>query len=162
VYLPLHPGKAFLFLVRELELTIVGAPLALLGVINHLIPCLIVKKIARALSKDKDHWASNVIYPSFVVFPLCYALQLAGVWFSVPKFWALLYTVMLPCTGYYSLLYTERAARALRRLRTFLTFLAAPARQRQLADEGRAIIARLQELETRSAIDCGKTLVGPN
>lgn len=153
VYLPLHLGKAFLFMVRELELTIVGAPLALFGAMNHVIPYLIVKKIAKALSKDKDHWASNVVYPSFVVFPLCYILQLASVWLLFPKIWAFLYTLMLPYSGYYCLLYGERAARALRRTRTFFSFLAAPARQRRLADEGRAIIAHVQELQARWRAD---------
>jgi glycerol-3-phosphate O-acyltransferase/dihydroxyacetone phosphate acyltransferase len=156
VYLPLHPGKAFLFVVRELELMIVGAPLALFGAVNHVIPYLIVKKIARTLSKDKDHWASNVVYPSFVVFPLCYILQLAAAWLLLPQLWAFLYTLMLPYTGYYCLLYTERAARAFRRTRTFFSFLARPARQRRLADEGRAIIGQVQELQERSRADQDK------
>ena len=74
VYIPLHLGRAVLFVVRELELLLVGAPLALFGIIHHLIPYGIVRAVARKLSTDKDHWASNVVYPSFVIFPLYYAL----------------------------------------------------------------------------------------
>jgi len=53
VYLPLHWGRASLFFVRELELLLVGAPLALFGALNHLIPYLLIKHTARAMSRDK-------------------------------------------------------------------------------------------------------------
>jgi glycerol-3-phosphate O-acyltransferase/dihydroxyacetone phosphate acyltransferase len=158
VYLPLHFGKALLFAVRELELLVVGAPLALFGAINHLVPYLIVKRIARALSKDKDHWASNVVYPSFVIFPLFYLIQLAAAWCLLPPLWAALYTVALPYTGYYALLYGERAGRAWRRAQTFLGFLAERNRQERLAQEGREIIQRIRALEAQLTTSTGLDL----
>jgi hypothetical protein len=109
VYLPMHYGKAAFFLFRELELLLIGAPLALWGAINHLAPYLIVKRIARALSTDKDHWATNVVYPSFVVFPFFYAAQITAAWLWLPALWAALYTIALPYTGYVALLYGDRA-----------------------------------------------------
>ena len=117
VYLPLHPARAALFLVRELELTLLGAPLAVFGILNHLIPYVAVKTLARALSKDKDQWASNVIYPSFLVFPLYELLLLAAVWMTLPTFWAVIYSAALPYTGYYALLYRDRTGSAWRRAR---------------------------------------------
>jgi 1-acyl-sn-glycerol-3-phosphate acyltransferase len=146
VYLPLHWGKALFFVVRELELLLVGAPLALFGAVNHLLPYVIVKRVARALSRDKDHWATNVVYPSFVVFPLCYLVQIAAAWLLLPAFWAGLYTVALPYTGYVALLYGERAGPAWRRLRTFLYWYRHPAEQAELAREGREIIAHIRAL----------------
>src|SRR5262245_31345714 len=151
VYLPMHYGKAALFLFRELELLLIGAPLALWGAINHLAPYLIVKRIARALSKDKDHWATNVVYPSFVVFPFFYALQITAAWLCLPALWAALYTIALPYTGYIALLYGDRAGATWRRLRTFLYFLFNRARQDELAREGRDIIAAIRQLETQIA-----------
>lgn len=147
VYLPIHPGRALLFLVRELELLIVGAPLALFGAVNHILPYAIVRRIARALSTDKDHWATNVVYPSFLIFPLFYLIQLTSAWVFLPALWAALYTVALPYTGYYALLYGERAGRALRRTRTFLHLLRDRSGQKKLAEEGRAILARIHILE---------------
>jgi 1-acyl-sn-glycerol-3-phosphate acyltransferase len=159
VYLPLHFGKALLFAVRELELLIVGAPLALFGAINHLVQYLIVKRIARALSKDKDQWASNVVYPGFVIFPFFYVVQLATAWWLLTPLWAALCTLALPYTGYYALLYGERAGRAWRRARTFLDFLADPTRQERLAQEGREIVQRIRALETQLAMDAADKAV---
>jgi glycerol-3-phosphate O-acyltransferase/dihydroxyacetone phosphate acyltransferase len=155
VYLPLHPGRALFFLVRELELVVVGAPLALFGVINHVLPYLVVKQIARRLSRDKDHWASNVVYPSFVVFPFFYLLQLAAAWLALAAFWAALYTVALFYTGYYALLYGDRLTRTFRRTRTFLRFLFRRADQQRLAAEGREIVGRIRELGDR--LEAGRT-----
>ncbi len=149
VYLPLHVGKAAFFLVRELELLAIGAPLALFGAVDHLVPYLVVKQIAKALSTDKDHWATNVVYPSFVVFPLCYTLQIAAAWWLLPGFWAVLYVIALPYTGWVALLYGDRATATWRRLRTFLYFLGNRGRQDELAREGRAIIAGIRELSDK-------------
>jgi 1-acyl-sn-glycerol-3-phosphate acyltransferase len=146
VYLPMHMGKAAFFLVREVELLTIGAPIALAGAINHALPYWIVKWIARKLSRDKDHWASNVIYPSFVVFPLCYAVQIVAAWLLLPAFWAGVYTITLPYTGYVALLYGDRMRMTWRRLRTFVYFLRDGSRQEELAREGRAIIADIRAL----------------
>lgn len=147
VYLPMHVGRALLFFTRELELVVIGSPLAAFGVVNHLVPYHIVKYIARALSKDKDHWASNTVYPGFLVFPFFYLLQLGAAWLLLPIFWAAIYTVALPYTGYYALLYRDRIGNTWRRTRTFLHFLFHPVRQAELAREGRVIIAEFRRLE---------------
>ena len=149
VYLPIHFGRAAFFVVRELELTVVGAPLAFLGAVNHVIPYQIVKQLARALSTDKDHWASNVVYPGLAVFPLCYVVQLAAAWWFLPAFWAGVYTVALPYTGYYALFYGDRLGRSWRRTVTFLRFLVRRQDQERLAAEGRAIVGQIRELGTR-------------
>jgi glycerol-3-phosphate O-acyltransferase/dihydroxyacetone phosphate acyltransferase len=146
VYLPLNIFRAVLFLLRELELVFIGAPLAIWGAINHLLPVLAVRQIARKLSTDTDHWATNVIYPSFVVFPVFYLIQLAAAWVLLSPPWAALYTLALPYTGIYLILYRERAGSAWKRARTFVFFLFHSATQRRLADEGRAILASVQEL----------------
>jgi glycerol-3-phosphate O-acyltransferase / dihydroxyacetone phosphate acyltransferase len=149
VYLPIHPGRAALFLIRELELLVVGAPLALFGAINHVLPYYLIKWIARALSKDKDHWATNVVYPSFLVLPFFYVFQLTAVWLWLPALWAGLYSVALPYTGYYALLYRDRAGSTLRRTRTFCHFLCSRSRQEGLAREGSEIVAHIRALGDR-------------
>lgn len=149
VYLPLHVGRSLLFLVRELELVIVGAPLALFGTVNYIVPYLIVKRVAQALSTDKDHWASNVVYPSFVVFPAFCFVQLAAAWLLLPALWAALYSIALPYTGYYALLYRDRIGGAYRRTRTFIRFLRDRTEQERLATEGRTLLAQIRALAAR-------------
>jgi hypothetical protein len=144
--LPIHFGRALLFLVRELELIVVGFPLAAFGALNHVLPYLIVRYVARRLSTDKDHWASNVVYPSFAIFPFFYALQLIAAWILLPTLWAAVYTLALPYTGYYAILYGDRWRRALGRARTFAYFLANRTRQEQLAREGQEIIQHIRTL----------------
>ncbi len=151
VYLPLHFGRAAFFVIREFELLVIGAPLALFGFLNHAAPYFLVKWIARKLSKDKDHWATNVVYPGLLVFPFFYLLQLTAAWLLLPPLWAGLYTVALPYTGYYALLYADRFPQTWRRTRTFLRFLRHRAQQQALAAEGREIIARIRDLERMTA-----------
>ncbi len=146
IYLPRSPFRAIFFLIRELELIVIGAPIALFGILNHLIPYLLVRRIARRMSTDKDHWATNVIYPSFIVFPFFYAIQIAIAWLMLSAFWAALYTVALPYSGFYAILYTDRAGSAWRRASTFLFLLLRPSIQTRLAHEGREILAGIQQL----------------
>ena len=146
VYLPLNFGRAAFFLLRELELMIIGGPMALFGAVNHAAPYYTVKFLTTKLSRDKDHWASNAIYTSFIVFPFFYILQLGAAWLLLPKMWAAIYTIALPYTGYYAILYGDRFQRAWRRARTFVRFTLRPIEQQQLADEGRGIVEEIRAL----------------
>ena len=146
VFLQLNYGRAAFFLLRELELMIIGGPIALFGAINHAAPYYVVKQIAKKLSRDKDHWASNAIYPSFVVFPFFYLVQLAAAWWLLPTLWATIYTIALPYTGYYAVLYGDRFKRAWRRARTFVRFALHPTEQQELATEGRGIVEEIRAL----------------
>ena len=149
VYLPIHPARAALFLARELELVVVGAPLAIFGTVCHLLPYVVVTSIARATSTDTDHWASNVIYPGLMVFPIYELVLLASAWLMLPAMWAAIFTVALPYTGYYALLYRERAGSAWRRAGTFFYFLFNRETQSRLAEEGRRIVAAVHALDER-------------
>jgi 1-acyl-sn-glycerol-3-phosphate acyltransferase len=149
VFLPMHAGRAALFVLRELELLIVGAPLAAWGILHHVVPYFATRSAARTLSTDEDHWATNTVYPGLVIFGAWYLVLLALAWWLLPHAWAALYSVLLPYAGYYALLYRERAGSAFRRTRTFLRFLVRPALQRELAAEGRAILDEIGALATR-------------
>lgn len=149
VYLRLHLGRATLFVVRELELFVVGAPLALFGILHHLIPYCTVRAVARKLSTDKDHWASNVVYPSFVIFPLYYAAVGVALCLFLPPLWAVLYGIVILCTGLYAILYAERTGGAVRRARTFTYFFFNREKQEELAAEGREILESIRALRAR-------------
>jgi hypothetical protein len=142
----MHAGRAMLFVVREAELLLVGGPIAVIGAIAHALPYQAVAAVARTLSKERDEWASNAIFPAFVVFPAWYAVVIGTVWWRLPTFWALLATVALPYTGYYALLYRDRATLVWRRLRAFLHFLFHRESQERLAAEGRDLLERMRDL----------------
>ncbi|HWY85119.1 MAG TPA: 1-acyl-sn-glycerol-3-phosphate acyltransferase [Gemmataceae bacterium] len=146
VYLPVHLGKALFFTLRETELLLIGAPLALYGAVNHLGPYLVVKAIAKAMSTDKDHWATNVVYPGFLVFPFFYVVQIGAAWIFLPVPWAVLYTLSVPYSAAVALLYGDRIRASWRRCKTFLFLWRHPDRQQELAQEGREIIAAIRRL----------------
>ena len=148
VHVPMETGRAAFFVLRELELIVVGLPIALWGLLNHLLPFVLLRTISRRLSRDPDHWASNVVIPSLVVIPACYALQ-AGIASTIlPWGSALIYVAVLPYAGLFFLLYRDRAGGAIVRARTFLRFLFAPSLRRRLADEGTDIIESLRALDS--------------
>ena len=146
VYLPMHAGRALLFAIREAELLLVGGPVALLGAVAHGVPYFLVATIARALSKERDEWASNTVLPAAMIFPAWYAGVLGTAWWFLPRWWALLVTVALPYSGYYALLYRDRVTLVWRRLRTFVQFLFDRPSQDRLASEGRAILKQMFDL----------------
>ena len=153
VYLPINPARAILFLIREMELILMGAPLAVFGFVDHLFPYLAVRGIARRLSVDKDHWATNVIYPSLVIFPLFYFLQIMASWIFLPAMWAAVYTIALPYTGYCAVLYGDRAISAWRRARAFVYFLLHRQTHRDLVDRGRRILGDIYALAGRLQLE---------
>lgn len=146
VYLEMNVGRAVLFFVREVELIVIGLPLALIGVLLHGLPYALVRAVVRRISKDRDHWATNAVLAGSAVFPLFAAFELALAWVFLSWPFAAALTVLLPYSGFYALLYRDRAGGALRRSRTFLRFLFDRALQRRLEGEGRAIVEGIDRL----------------
>ncbi len=150
VYLPIHAGRAAFFVIREVELLVIGGPLALLGLVNHVLPYLLVRTLARRLSRERDQWASNAVYPGLVVFPLFYALQVTTAWMMLPALAAAAYTLLLPVSGVYLLLWRDRVGSAWRRAKTFVRWLLHGEVQQRLAEEGRRIIGGIEALAERA------------
>lgn len=146
VYLEMNVGRALLFLIRELELVLVGLPLALTGLLLHGPAYAIVRAVVRRISKDRDHWATNAVLVGSAVFPLFAAVELVLAWVFLSWPFAAALTILLPYSGYYALLYRDRAGGALQRSRTFLRFLFDRPLQRRLEEEGRAIVGRIDGL----------------
>lgn len=146
VYLEMDAGRAALFVVREIELIAIGLPLALLGAILHGPAYFLTRLLVTRFSKDRDHWATNAVGIGSVLFLLSGALELAAAWTLLSWPWALSLTALLPYSGYYALLYRDRAGGIFKRTRTFLRLLFERGLQARLEEEGRAIIAAIEAL----------------
>ncbi len=146
VYLEMNVGRAALFVVREIETLVVGLPLALLGTVLHGPAYSLTRAIVTRLSRDRDHWATNAVIVGSVLELLTIGLELAAAWVLLSWPFALAATILVPYSGWYVLLYRDRAGGIFRRTRTFLRFLFQRGLQRRLADEGRAIIAAIEGL----------------
>jgi glycerol-3-phosphate O-acyltransferase/dihydroxyacetone phosphate acyltransferase len=146
LFLPMGAARAAFFVIRELEVMLVGAPLAAWGWLNHALPYATLRALVMKMSKDRDHFASNAVFLALPVVPLFYALQIAVAALLLPPLWAVLYALLLPLSGAVALLWRDRAGGAWRRARTFLHFLRRPADQRRLAAEAQAIADDLRRL----------------
>lgn len=135
VFFPMNPARAAFFLLREFELVVIGSPLAIWGFANHILPCL----LARWAGKPGDRTESLTILPGLYAFLLAYLIQIAAAWIWVPALWAALYTLLLPYTGYFAILYGERVGGILQRTRTFLRLLFHRGLQVRLIETGRGI-----------------------
>ena len=156
LFLPMGAARAAFFVVRELEVMLVGALLAAWGALNHALPYATLRALVMKMSKDRDHFASNAVFLALPVVPFFYALQIGIAALLLPAGWALLYALSLPLSGAVALLWRDRAGGAWRRARTFLHFLRRPADQRRLTTEAAAIAGELrrlaEEMEGASAV----------
>ncbi|MCU1349675.1 MAG: hypothetical protein JWO56_2705 [Acidobacteria bacterium] len=143
VWLSMHPARAAFFVLREVELLAAGALLFAIGVVQHGAPLLVDRLLTRALSKDLDHWASNAIFYGFAIFPLFWLIGIALTAALASPWWALAYAAALPFTLLYTILYSQRATGALRRVRTFFKFLFLRGVQRDLQTRGRALLGAI-------------------
>ncbi len=146
LFLSMGPARVALFIVRELELLLVGAPMAAWGVINHALPYTTLRRLVTKMSKDRDHFASNAVFLALPIVPFFYLLQIGAAIVLLPPMWALLYALTLPLTGAVALLWRDRTGSAWRRTRTFMRFLRHPAEQRALVTETSDIAAEIRSL----------------
>jgi glycerol-3-phosphate O-acyltransferase/dihydroxyacetone phosphate acyltransferase len=147
LFLPMEPGRAAFFVFREMEILLVGFPVALWGMINNLLPYQALKALVQKMSTDRDHWASNAVVMGVVTFPLFWAIQTAAVaLLTGSAFWTVVYALALPYSGAVALLYRDRAGGAWRRARTFLRFVRRPAERRRLVTDATEIDAALRRI----------------
>jgi len=146
VWLPIHTGRAAFFLLRELELGLIGLPLAAWGVLNHLLPYWAVRGIVRRRSVGRERFASTALCVGLPVFALGWVTQATLAALILPLPAAALYASSLPYTGAIALLYGDRVGSAWRRSRTFVTFLRHPEEHRRLKEEARGIALEIRGL----------------
>jgi hypothetical protein len=135
VSISMSPARAALFVTRELEVLLVGAPLAAWGWIANVIPLSVTRRLVAAMSRDPDHPASNAVFLSPPIFLLWWVVAVALTAVLASPAWALALAASLPLTLAVNLLYRDRGGGAIRRARTFLLWLVRPEYRERLAAE---------------------------
>jgi glycerol-3-phosphate O-acyltransferase/dihydroxyacetone phosphate acyltransferase len=146
VSLSMHVGRVALFVVRELEILMVGAPLALVGAVLHAAPYQVTRRLVRAMSEDEDHPASNAVFLSIPIFLLWWVVLDLVALLSGPG-WFILAAAGVPFTGLLYLRYRDRGAGMRRRVRTFLLWRRRPELKSRLEQRLQAWQERLSEAE---------------
>jgi 1-acyl-sn-glycerol-3-phosphate acyltransferase len=134
-------------LVREVVGLLAVAPPGLLGVLLHLPGFLIVRRVARHLSRDKDHWASYSLYPGALIVPLVCLLQVAAACLLLPAAWAAAYSLGLPLCGNPAVVLRDRACAVGGRIGGWVRSWRRGGRDPRLRREVRWLRARLREVE---------------
>lgn len=134
------------YALREgLALTL-GLPLALWGVLNHVVPYQATKVAVRALRPEADVLATYKVVVGLALYPLCWFLEgWAAFRLGGGGVLALFLLALLP-TGFFALSWTERLARVGREARGLLTVLLDRDLRAHLLERRRAIMAEFQEL----------------
>lgn len=140
------PASVARFAVRSLGLLGVRMPLAILGTLINLLPCLAVSRVVRWRVETPDVLATYKVIASLVFFPVNWlALTLAA---GLAWGWIAAAGVALagPLTGWVALRFHERREHFLRQARAFLVLRGAAERAGELRARRRQISAQVAEL----------------
>lgn len=145
-------GTVWRYAVREGLSLVLGLPLALAGIANHLIPYQLTAAVVRRLRPDTDHEATYKITAGFVLFPLGWlgegwvAWRLGGGWLLA------VFVLSLAPAAFFALTWRERLERFARETRAFLRFLVDRNLHHRLRARRRALVDELAAL-SRSVPD---------
>ena len=148
LWLLMQWGRAAFFTIREIEITLVGAPLAAWGWINFLPAYLLTRTLVRRMSRDEDHWASNAVFVSIPIFSLWTLLLAIPLLLFVPAPWNWIWLASLPLAAAIALHYRDRTAGAWQRIGAFMRFRTHPDLQHKLQDRVARFVAELRTLES--------------
>jgi glycerol-3-phosphate O-acyltransferase / dihydroxyacetone phosphate acyltransferase len=139
-------GMVIRYALREGGSLVLGAPLALCGVLVHALPYQLTRLALRLIAPDDDMVATVKLAVSIVGFPLCWMLEawglgrLAGVWAVVG------FVLVLVPSGFFALSWQERLRRFRGQVVGFLAFLFRPDLHRRFRMRRHALRAELDAL----------------
>lgn len=128
-------APALRFVVREGTLVMLGAPVALWGRLNSVLPLRLARWLARRSARHADEPAMHTIVIGLALVLLAYAVQTTIVWSLTSAPVAMAYLVSLPPATTWDFRFSDRVRRARRRMRAYLTLRSRPELRRWLDDE---------------------------
>ena len=139
-------GVVCRYAIREGLPLLLGLPLALWGIANHLVPYQLTRMAVWRLHPPPDAEASYKIASAVLVYPLCWvaqgwlAWQFGGAWLLV------LFVASLVPTGFFAMTWRERLEHVGRDARGFFQFLVNRNLYRRLLVRQGALVDELQAL----------------
>jgi hypothetical protein len=140
------PGVVWRYTLRDGLSLLLGLPLALWGIVNHLIPYQLTALTVRLLRPDPNAEATYKIGTAIVLFPLCWLIEGWSAW-RLQGGWPLtLFVASLIPTGFFALTWRERFGRFVREARGFFQFLINRDLGRRLLERRQALMEELTAL----------------
>ena len=151
------PGLVARYAVREGGSLLLGAPLALWGVIVHGLPYQGPRLVVRALRPEDDMVATIKLAVALVAFPVFWAVE-AWALSRVAGGWAVAaFLVLLVPSGFFALGWHERLRRFRGQVAGFLAFLFRPDLHRRFRTRRRALRAELDALAHAAGVSAARS-----
>ena len=117
------PGVVFRYAIREGLPLLLGLPLALLGIANHVIPYQLTARVVLLLRPSPDSEATTKIATGALLYPLCWIAQGWLAWHIGGGGMLGAFVGSLAPTGFFALTWRERLDRMRQEARGFFQFL---------------------------------------
>jgi 1-acyl-sn-glycerol-3-phosphate acyltransferase len=141
-----RPAAVLRYAFREGLALALGLPLALWGVLNHIVPYQATAAAVSAIKPEADVLATYKVAVGLALFPLCWALEGFAAWRLGGGPLLVVFLIALLPTGFFALSWTERLHRVRREARGLLTVLVDRDLRAHLLARRRAIMAEFQDL----------------
>ena len=152
------PKAVVLFLFTNLIATLIGLPLALIGIVAYALPYALVHLTMHLRGTSVDVESTVKILAAFVYFPLFHAAWTTVAWMLTGPWAGLSVLLLLPLAGVYARHFLRRRRRAWREARVFFSFPFQGRRLRLLTREAQRLRTELLALAARiPAENAGKT-----
>jgi hypothetical protein len=139
-------GPVLRYALREGGALVLGLPLALWGVVIHILPYKLTAVAVRALRPEEDVLATYKVMAGLVLYPAAWALEAWTVWRLGGGGPLAVFLLSLLPAGFFALSWTERLERMRRQARGLLAVLVDRDLRGHLLERRRAIMAEFQEL----------------
>lgn len=152
------PKAVLIFLMTNLVATLIGLPLALLGIVAYALPYLLVHLTMNLRGTSVDVESTVKILAALGYFPLFHAAWTVAAWSVWGPWTGVSVLLLLPLAGFYARHFLRRRRRAWREARVFFSFPFQVRRLRLLTREAQRLRTELLALAVRvPAENAGKT-----
>jgi 1-acyl-sn-glycerol-3-phosphate acyltransferase len=134
------------YALRQGLALVLGLPLALWGLVNHIVPYGLTALVVRGMDPEADVESTYKVAVGLVVYPVCWVLEGWLIWRLGGGAVLAVFVFSLLPTGFFALSWTQRLDRVRRDTRGLVTVLMDRDLRSHLLERRRAIMAEFQEL----------------
>jgi 1-acyl-sn-glycerol-3-phosphate acyltransferase len=141
-----RPAFVIRYVIRESLSLALGLPLAVWGLVNHVVPYQLTAVAVRALRPEPDTEATYKLGFGLFLYPLAWGAEGWLAWRLMGPLGVAVFLVSLLPTGFFALAWQERLARVRRDVLAFVRFVRDRDLHRRLVDRRHALVHELRAL----------------
>ncbi|MFQ5652094.1 MAG: lysophospholipid acyltransferase family protein [bacterium] len=125
---------------------VVGAPLALYGIINNIIPYSLTEFLVKKTVDDRTKILLTLLFGGTGIFVVFYTLQFLFIAFLTSKIFALIYILSVPLVGLFALNYLKMVQEQRERISLFFFLFSKPQMLEKIRNERDTLISQLNQV----------------